>query len=226
MKSIKKFIAIILCIGIVFLCGCNKNASEDGKKIAYGFEFPHELDYKVTIEDCYLYSGEFVEDGTFDACEDVVALKVKNDSGSYIQFLRIKATTNSKEMIFEISSFLSGSTVVVLEKSKQSLSEKEKILSFQRENRADFDANVSLKEELFVVQGNLATINIQNISDTEIESDFYVYYKKKDADGNYLGGVTFRTRVEGGLKTDEIKQLSAAAFDPSDSEVLFVDYAG
>lgn len=226
MKSIRKFIAIILCIGIVFLCGCNKNASEDGKKTAYGFEFPYELDYKVTIEDCYLYSGEYIEDGTFDECENVAAIKVKNESGSDIQLLRIKMTTNNKEMLFEISAFTSGSTVIVLEKSKQTLSEKEKIFSFQRENRADFDANVSLKEELFVVQGNLSTINIQNISDTEIESDFYVYYKKKDADGNYLGGVTFRTKAEGGFKAGEIKQLSAAAFDSSDSEVLFVDYAG
>ena len=227
MKNIRKFIAVVLCFGIVFLCGCNKNeeSSENETKIAYGFEFPTELDYMVTIEDCYLYSGEYVEDGTFEACENVVAIKVKNESGSDIQLLRIKAITDSKELVFEISTLTSGSTVIVLEKSKQSLSDDEKILGFQRENRVDFEKNVSLMEDAFMVQGNLSTINVKNISESDIESDFYIYYKKKDADDNYFGGVTFRTRVEGGLKTNAIKQISAAAFDPSDSEVLFVDYA-
>ena len=228
MRNFRKFIAVFLCFGIVMLCSCNnKNdiSDDDKTKTAYGFEFPTELDFGVTVEDCYLYSGEYVEDGSFESCENVVAIKVKNVSGSDIQLLRIKATTDSKELFFEISTLSSDNTVVVLEKSKQSLSENEKILSFQRDSRVDFEENISLCEDVFVVQGNLSTINIQNISDTDIESDFYVYYKKKDADGNYFGGVTFRTKVEGGLKATQIKQMSAVNFDPSDSEVLFIDYA-
>ncbi len=227
MKNIKKIIAVLLCLSIVMLCGCTvgkKPENTEGKKVVCGFTFPAKLYNDVIIEDCYLYSGEYPEDGSFDACENVVALKVKNNSATDVQLMRISVTTNSKVMEFELTSLLAGATVIVLEKSKQTMAENEKILSIECVNRADFAENVTLMEDTFLVQGNLATINIKSLSKTEIKSDIYVYYKKKDADGNYFGGVTFRTKAEG-LKPDAIKQLPAANFDPQNSEVLFVDYA-
>jgi len=224
MKTVKKIIPLLLCVCIAMLCGCNPENSETDKKFAYGYELSSEIGYRVTVEDIYLYSGEYIEDGSFENCENVVALKLKNDSGSDIQFLRLIVKTNIKELTFEISTLTSGATVVALEKSKQTLAEKEEILSIESVNRADFDSGITLKDDILVVKGNLATINIKNVSATEIQKDIYVYYKKKDANGNYFGGITFRTKAEG-LKPDEIKQLPAANFDPSDSEVLFVDYA-
>ncbi len=225
MKNIKKFIAVFLCLSIIMLCGCNTdNKSVEEQKLLYGFKFPVVLYEGISVEECYLYSGEYPEDGSFKACENVVALKLINNSATDIQLMRINVTTNLKTMAFNVTTLLAGSTVVVLEKSKQTMSEDEKILSIECVNKLDYTANVSLCEDIFLVQGNLATINIKNISKTEIKSDIYVYYKRKDADGNYFGGVTFRAKAEG-LKPDAIKQLPAANFDPQNSEVLFVDYA-
>lgn len=227
MKNIKKIIAGLLCLSIVMLCGCSagkKPENPEGKKVVYGFTFPTKLYNDVIIEDCYLYSGEYPEDGSFGACENVVALKVKNNSGTDIQLMRISVETNSKVMEFEVTTLLAGSSVIVLEKSKQTLAEDEKIQSIKCKNRVDFAEKVTLKEDIFLIQGNLATINIKSLSKTEIKSDIYVYYKRKDADGNYFGGITFRAKAEG-LKPDEIKQLPASGFDPQNSEVLFVDYA-
>lgn len=223
MKIIKRIIPLLLCGCMVMLCSCSPKGTESVNK-KNGYAFPSEIDYGVIAEDVYLYSGEYAEDGSFENCENVVALKVKNNSGSDIQLLRVKVTTNSKELDFEITTLASGATVIALEKSKQTLSEKEKIRSVELINRADFSEGMSLKEDVLLVKGNLATMNIKNISETEIQEDIYVYYKKKDADGNYFGGITFRTKADG-LKPNEIKQLPAANFDPSDSEVLFVSYA-
>lgn len=227
MKNFKKFIAVLLCLSVVMLCGCNTKDAGDGaekKKLAYGAEFPYALEEDVTIEDCYLYSGEYPEDGSFEPCENVLALKVKNNSAKDIQLLRIKVTTDSKVMEFEVTTLLAGATVIVLEKTKQTMAENEKIQSLECTNRADFGANVSLKEDIFLVHGNPKSINIKNISETEIKSEIYVYYKRTDADGNYFGGITFRTKAEG-LLPGAIKQLPAAQFEPDNSEVLFVDYA-
>ena len=224
MKTIKKIIPLMLCVCIVMLCGCNADSTDTDKTLVYGFEVPSAIDNGVTVEDVYLYSGEYVEDASFETCENVVAIKVKNVSPTDIQLIRIKVATSVKELMFEITTLNSGATVIAFEKSKQTLAEDEKINSIEVINRADFDSNVTLRESEFVVQANLSTINIKNISSTEIQNDIYVYYKKKDADGNYFGGITFRTKADG-LNPDEIKQLPAANFDPSDSEVLFVDYA-
>lgn len=227
MKKIKKIIAVFLCLNLALLCGCTngKNETPETTVTNYGCEFPVAVFEGVSVEEFFLYTGEYVEDGSFEACENVVAIKVKNSSLNDIQLIRIIIKTDVKEMMFEISTLLSGETVIVLEKSKQTMGENEKIVEISYENRVYFEKNVSLKEDIFQVQGNLATINIKNISDTEIGSDIYVYYKMKDADGNYFGGITFRAKAEGGLKPDEIKQLPASKFDPDNSEVLFVDYA-
>lgn len=227
MNIIKKIIAVLSCLSIVLLCGCNtekkpENSVEE-QKLIYGFQFPVAPCDGVSVESLYLYSGEYPEDGSFDACENVVALKVKNNSAKDIQLLRINVATESKVMEFEVTTLLADSSLVVLEKSKQTIAENEKIVGFECVNRVDFQANVTLKEDTFLVQGNPKTINIKNISETEIESDIYVYYKKTDNDGNYFGGITFRTKADG-LKPSEVKQLPATEFQPDSSEVLFVDY--
>lgn len=221
MKNIKKIIAVFLCLNLALLCGCTNETTETN----YGSVFPASVFEGVSVEDCFLYTGEYIEDASFENCENVVAIKVKNSSLNDIQLIRIIIKTDVKEMIFEISTLLAGATVTALEKSKQTMGENEKIVEISYENRVYFAENVSLKEDVFQVQGNLATINIKNISDTEIGSDVYVYYKMKDADGNYFGGITFRAKAAGGLKPGEIKQLPASKFDPYNSEVLFVDYA-
>ena len=224
MKIIKKIIPILLCVCIVFICGCTPDNTGADKKTAYGYDISNAIDIGVVIDDIYLYSGKYIEDGSYDECENVAALKVKNLSETDIQLIRINVKTDTKELSFEITTLVAGSTVIVLEKSKQTIAENEKIISIETENRADFSDRISLKTDTFIVQGNLSTMNIKNISPNEIQGDIYIYYKKKDADGNYFGGITFRTKAAG-LKPSEIKQLPAANFDPSDSEVLFVDYA-
>ena len=84
MKIIKKIIAVSLCLSIVLLCGCTNG--KKGKNKIYGYEFPVAVYDGISVEDCYLYSGEYVEDGTFEECENVVALKVKNTSLTDIQY--------------------------------------------------------------------------------------------------------------------------------------------
>lgn len=225
MKNFKRIFALLLCLCIVMLSACQDSNKPDSqpKVTLYGYQFPAVLD-DITIEKCSLYSGEYIEDASFENCENVAALTVKNNSEKDIQLLRIKLQTQSKDMLFEVTTLTAGSTATVLEKTKQTLTEEDKIYSLTIENRADFSENVSLKDKDIFIQGNLKTINIKNISNKDIENDIYIYYKKKDENGNFLGGLTFRTKAEGGIKAGEIKQLPADSFDPADSVVVFVDY--
>ena len=148
MKKFKSFIAIVLCLAVLCLAGCGNNTPDEPiteQNLIYGQKFPVALYEDVTIEDCFLYSGEFPEDASYEPCENVAALKVKNNGENDIQLLRIKVTTDSKEMLFEITTLTAGSTVTVLEKAKQTLAEGELITSFSGGNRADFQAKISLK---------------------------------------------------------------------------------
>lgn len=223
MNIIKKIFAALLCLGIIFLCGCNPADSSQKSFTRYGYTFPAEIE-DLSVESCYLYSGEYVEDGSFEICENVAAIKLKNNSEKDIQYLIINLETDSKLLSFEVTTLPAGSTVVALEKSKQTLMEDEKIVSFEIDTRVDFVNKLSLLEDTFILQCNTKSINIKNISNNEITSDIYVYYKKLDEDGNLFGGITFRIKADG-LKPDAIKQIPASNFDPDNSEVLFVSYA-
>ncbi len=222
MKHIKKIIVVLLCLTFFVLTGCNPPEIE--KPQAYGKTLPIAVDTDLFIEECFLYSGEFVEDASFEEKTDVAAIKVKNNSDKDVQLARIFVTTTEKELFFEITTLPAGGVVTVLEKNGQTLVENEGFTDFRVENRVDFQVPLTMHEDHFLVQANDKTINIKNVSEIDIESDIYVYYKKKDADGNYFGGITFRTKADG-LKPDEIKQLPASNFLKADSEVMFVDYA-
>ena len=112
----------------------------------------------------------------------------------------------------------------MLEKNAQTLSYNEKILQIREENKVFFEQKLSLESENFEITPLNSVFNIKNISNKNFSSDVYVYFKKTDADGNFFGGITFRSNA-GKLKTGEFKQIPASHFTQEDSEVLFVSYA-
>lgn len=222
MKLFKKFSAFILAFAMVFLSACRSTKEAE---TFHGVLFPVSVYGDVVVEEASIRTADFPEDGSFVEKKDVLTLKVKNESDKAIQFLRIKVTTDQKEMLFEITTLPVNMEVNVFEKSGQTLSKDEKILEISGENRVDFEKPISLMRETFELDVHDKVINVRNISKNDIGSDIYLYYKKKDKDGNYFGGITFRSKVEG-LKAGELKQISASHFALTDSEVIFLDYAG
>lgn len=206
---------------MVALTGCNRAENDN---IFHGQYFPVSVYSDIVIEEGFLYSGSFPEDGSFEEKENVFALKVRNNSEKDLQLLRIIVTTDEKEMLFEITTLRANMGVIVFEKNASTLSEDEEIISISGENRVDFEEPVSLERETFEITAPDKVFNIKNISDKEIDSDIYVYYKKKDTDGYYFGGITFRSKADG-LAAGELKQVPAAHFSAADSEVVFVAYA-
>lgn len=219
MKYLKKFFALTFVLLSVMLTGC----STSDKDVVFSVDFPYTVDNGIVVEEFFLYSGVFPEDGSFDKKKDIAALRVKNDSGSDLQLIRIYVETDLKELIFEITALPVGKGVVVLEKNAQTMTENEEVVNIRAENRVNFDSSVSLCTETFLVTVPGQVFNIKNISDTDINSDIYVYYKKIIDDDYYFGGITFRSKAEG-LNAGELKQIPAGHFDSEDSEVVFIDY--
>ena len=217
----KKVLALVLASAVLLLSACTK--VEEAESF-HGVIFPVSVYSDVFVEKAYLTTVDFPEDASFEEKQDVLALTVKNESNKTIQLLRIKVTTDQKEMIFEITTLPVNMSVNVFEKSGQTLAEDEEIISISGENRVDFEKSVGLERETFELDVHDKIINVRNITKEDINTDIYLYYKKKDADGNYFGGITFRAKIDG-LKAGELKQVSVSHFALSDSEVIFLDYA-
>lgn len=225
MNIIKRILSLLLVMTFIFLGGCAGTPQKDNTPNTFHeAELPVVLSKDLTVMEALLYSGEFPEDGSFRKEKNVFALKVVNNSSKDLQLVRIYVTTDQKECLFEITMLPSKKAVTVLEKNAQSLSADEKILQIREENKIFFEKKLSLNSEKFQITQLDSVFNIKNISSEDFSSDVYIYFKKINADGNFFGGITFRTNA-GKLKKNEFKQVPASHFSKEDSEVLFVGYA-
>lgn len=228
MKNLKKVLPIFLVLIILFVGGCTKNPQngDNGSEtvVFNGKEFPLALSEDIVIENAFLYNGEFPEDGSFSKAEDVFALKVKNTSDKDIQLVRIYVETDQSEYFFEITTLPAGRVLTVFEKSAQSITESEKIAEIKEENKVFFENKLSLHTSELKIATMDKVLNIENISEADFSTDVYVYFKRLDANGDYFGGITFRSNA-GKIKSKEFKQIPAPHFIKENSEVLFVDYA-
>jgi hypothetical protein len=89
------------------------------------------------------------------------------------------------------------------------------------DNVAIFQEPLSLCEKQLQIQALDGIMNVVNISGEDIAGDIVIYYKNAAAD-LYYGGITYRVRLTGSMKNNEIKQLVANHFSDSGSKIMFV----
>lgn len=164
------------------------------------------------------YAGLYLEDGSDDIVSNIMMVRVKNTGEKDLQLakLRIKYADFTAE--FEITNLPAGRTVVVLEKNRHTYVE-QKHVSASLENVVFFQTQMDVFADKFELTGLDGVLNVKNISGSDISGDIYVYYKYFARDELY-GGITFRAKINGGLKDGEIRQVSAGHFDPDECIVV------
>lgn len=166
------------------------------------------------------YTGAFMEDRTDEVVSDVLGIKITNTGEEYVQAMDITLTDGDVTAEFSLSTLFPGQTVVVLEKNRMSYTGAPEFTNFEIGSVALFAGDPGMAEDKIKIQCLDGVINITNISEEDITGDILVYYKNYIS-GIYYGGITYRLRVEGGLKAGEIRQGSAAHFKTNNSTVVF-----
>ena len=148
-------------------------------------------------------------------------LIVANRGDKAIQYAEISFPTESGEAQFVLSTLPVGESCLLLENSRLKFTGNERIGEAVCENVAFLSEELGLCEDKLKIQQLDGVLNITNISGEDISGEVVVYYKNASAD-LYYGGITYRVRIEGGIKADEIKQIRASHFSPSGSKIMFV----
>lgn len=182
-------------------------------------EYP--LGKGLTLLEVGKYVGIYMEDGTDEIVSDVLMLIVRNDGEQDIQYAEFTIPTSAGDARFSLSTLPVGERIVLLEQNRMRWSANEDYSNVNVENVAVFSEPTTLCEDRLEFQTMDGVINITNISGDEITGDIVIYYKNAAADLLY-GGITYRIRLEGGLKTDEIRQIMASHFTQSGSRIMFV----
>ena len=167
------------------------------------------------------YTGIYMEDGSDEVVSGVLMLVVTNVGDTAIQYAEITLPTEGGDAMFKLSTLPVGESCVLLEQTRMAYSGNEDISKATATNVAIFPEPLSLCEEQLKLQALDGILNVVNISGEDITGDIMVYYKNAAAD-LYYGGITYRVRLTGGMKQNEIKQLVADHFSDSSSKIMFV----
>ena len=181
------------------------------------------MDGLVTVEKVGRYAGIFVEDGSDEIVSDVFAITVVNNSDKMLQYAQVVITCGGEEYTFDMSTIPAGARAQVLEKEKKTVPKDLSGAKTVLTTVTEFQEAPSTYPEVFELTPFEYSVNIKNISKSDISGDVYVYYKTKVGD-LYMGGITYRAKVSD-LASGEEKSAYAGHFYENDSEILFVTYA-
>lgn len=179
------------------------------------------LDGGLKITNVGAYAGIYMEDGSNDVVSGVLMLVVTNLGDTAIQYAEITLPTEGGDAMFKLSTLPAGESCVLLEQTRMAHTGNEDISKATADNVAIFQEPLSLCEKQLQIQALDGIMNVVNISGEDIARDIVIYYKNAAAD-LYYGGITYRVRLTGGMKNNEIKQLVANHFSDSGSKIMFV----
>ena len=181
-----------------------------------------ELENGLEITSVGRYAGSFVEDGSDDIVSDVCAITVKNNAAATVQYAHITLSGGEGSYEFDLSTLPSGASAQLLELSRQPMPEISADMTAELTSYASFDPEPSLCEDVFSIDTQDTAITITNISGSDITGQIYVYYKSAYGD-LYIGGITYRTGVEG-LAAGQSTTLYASHYSTAYSKIMFVTY--
>lgn len=184
---------------------------------------PYSLGEDVTLTEILSVTGEYPEDGESEMRENALCVRIHNGSDRTLEYLTAGVSCSGKDYTFAVSTLPPGETVLAWDKSGQSAPQEAEDIRVTPGYRVFFREEPSLPDTLHVGVEN-GSLTVTNVSDRDISGEFFVYYKNR-RNGEYLGGITYRVRISGGLKAGETYSAYAANAAKARTKVLFADDA-
>ena len=168
------------------------------------------------------YEGKFVEDGSDDKKDNVLAIVVKNTSDKTISSgeIKLRKIGTSKSIKFIFTNLKAGSSALVMESTGE--------VNFNREDKyvyissnVNTEDSTSLMEDKIEVTTKDKNITVKNLTNKNLNT-VYVYYKIV-TDGNcYLGGITYRAKFEN-VKGEKSVTADTLHFSNKNSEIIKIE---
>ena len=180
-----------------------------------------DLGKNLQITDIGSYTGVYMEDGSDEVVSRVLMIVVKNTGDKTVQYGQVALTDGTTTANFTVTTLPPGESVVLLEQSRMSYADGKGLTQSSVSNVAVFAAEPSLCQDQLKIQSLNGAMNITNISGEDVTGDIVIYYKNAASDMLY-GGITYRVTIKGGLKADEVRQITASHFSATGSRIMFV----
>lgn len=158
---------------------------------------------KLSFSSCGRYSGAFVEDGSDRYVENVAAILVTNRTEEYLTYAALEFEINGVAASFVLTGLPAGASAWVLEYSAMEIGAGAKFVAL--DSVMQFIPQEPMDALEVVLKDGL--LSAKNLTDRDY-IDGYIYYKQLHTDGNYLGGITYRTAI-GDLPAGQTIEVTA-----------------
>lgn len=229
----KRVIIVLLIVTIgVIMCGKAFLFHESSKQENDKTQRVHQIsDLKTTIDlgsDLKLTglsetAGNFPENGSDDFVEKMLSATFVNEGEKTIQYASVQVSIGKEQFSFTFSTLPAGAGVHVYEKDKKAVSLNSDTISAEAEYIAYFEEEPSLYEKELEIKVTDGMIAVKNISKSNIDKEISVYYKTV-SNGFFVGGITYRFRIPGGIDAGEEYSGSALHASEKTTKVMFVTY--
>ena len=190
-----------------------------------GISLPYNIEKKnMEILSIGQYSGKFLEDGSDTDKENILAIVVKNTSDKVIDYgeITMKISGKSGTLKFKVTNLKPGASALVMESSGE--------VEFNTQDRyiyvgsnSNTIKSTSLKEDEVAITTKGNKITVENLTDKNINK-VYVYYKTVSTGNCYLGGVTYRLKLQN-VRSGKSVSAESRHFSNLSSEIIKVETA-
>ena len=227
MKICPRLLAVLLVFALLLtFYGCGKDKEPDVTEPTTPREIQTEennqtafLGNNLYITDIGNYTGAYMEDGSDEVVSDTLMIILKNEGEMALQLSRINLEYMDFTANFEATNIPAGESVVLLEKNRHAFVA-DSYLRATAENVVFFQEPMSLLEDQLKITGERGMITVENLTD-ETMGEIHIYYKNSATDLLY-GGITYRARVDSGLKPGKSTTVTTNHFNPSNCTILNV----
>ena len=188
-----------------------------------GISLPYNIEKKnMEILSIGQYSGKFLEDGSDTDKENILAIIVKNTSDKVIDYGEITMKISGKSGIlkFKVTNLKPGASAIVMESSGE--------VEFNTQDRyiyvgsnSNTIKSISFKEDEVAITTKGNKITVENLTDKNINK-VYVYYKTVSPGNCYLGGVTYRLKLQN-VRSGKSVSAESRHFSNLSSEIIKVE---
>ena len=230
MRLLKTSLALLLTVSVLMTlsaCGRNKEPepTTEPEQPTTQIDLPVEnnqtafLGNNLYITDIGKYTGVYMEDGSDEIVTNMLMVVLKNEGDTALQLARINLEYSDFTANFEVTNLPAGESVVLLEKNRHEYVS-DHYLRATAENVVFFQEPMSLQTDKVKLTGAKGSIEVENLTG-EVMGDIYIYYKNSAADLLY-GGITYRARVDSGLKSGRKTTVMTNHYDPKTCTILNV----
>ena len=188
-----------------------------------GISLPYNIEKKnMEILSIGQYSGKFLEDGSDTDKENILAIVVKNTSDQVIDYgeITMKISGKSGTLKFKVTNLKPGATALVMESSGEvEFNTQDKYIYVGSNSNTIKSTSFKEDEVAITTKGN--KITVENLTDKNI-SKVYVYYKTVSPGNCYLGGVTYRLKLQN-VRSGKSVSAESRHFSNLSSEIIKVE---